>query len=164
MWLPIDGAWLNLPTVHTDGRGSFTELFNQGMWAAQINCSTSVAGVVRGLHFSDQTKYVTCVAGQVWDVIWDVRHGSPTFGNWAGTILDAESHAGVHVPAGVAHGFAALTDATVVYACDYRYDPATDCGVHPFSAPFDWPVTAPILSEKDAAAPTLGETRLPEWK
>ena len=99
--LPIEGAWVITPHLHADDRGMFLEWFKEPDFIdavghrldlAQANCSVSARGVVRGIHFADvppgQAKYVTCVAGEVLDVIVDVRIGSPTFGQWTSVRLD----------------------------------------------------------------------------
>ena len=182
--LAVAGAFELTPTVHTDERGLFFEWFTDPGFTAltgqrfdlrQANCSVSAAGVLRGLHFAQyppgQAKYVTCAAGAVFDVVVDIRVGSPTFGSWDAVLLDAREHRSVYLPADVAHGFFALEDAsTVLYLCSAGYHPdrehtidATDPAIG-----IDWPAShSPLRSPRDAAAPTLAEVAaaglLPRW-
>ncbi|GAA3124759.1 hypothetical protein GCM10020001_052020 [Nonomuraea salmonea] len=142
---------------------------------AQVNCSVSRRGVLRGVHFADvppgQAKYVTCAAGAVLDVVVDVRAGSPTFGRWESVRLDDESRHGLYIGEGLGHAFLALSEsATVVYLCSTPYDPAREHGVHPLDPDLgiEWPLDGePLLSAKDAAAPTLKQAldagSLPSW-
>ena len=95
---------------------------------AQANCSVSAAGVLRGLHFSElppsQAKYVTCVSGAVFDVVVDIRVGSPTYGQWDSVRLDDRDRRSVYLSEGLAHGFMALEDdSTVMYLCSTPYAP-----------------------------------------
>lgn len=182
--LSIDGALLHTPRIHSDHRGDFLESFRaadlrealgHSMELAQVNCSVSRRGVLRGVHFADvppgQAKYVTCAAGAVLDVVVDVRAGSPTFGRWESVRLDDESRHGLYIGEGLGHAFLALSEsATVVYLCSTPYDPAREHGVHPLDPDLgiDWPLDGePLLSAKDAAAPTLKQALdagiLPSW-
>lgn len=172
--LGIDGAWLAKPPVFPDSRGEFVAWF-QGedfrkatgheFVLRQANCSVSRRGVLRGLHFAtvppSQAKYVTCVNGAVLDVVVDIRTGSPTFGQWEAVRLDAENRHALYLAEGLGHSFMALTDdATFVYACSEPYAPNREFGVHPLDPEIgiEWPAgIEPILSDKDAAAPTLAE-------
>lgn len=174
--LPIEGAWLLTPTIHGDDRGSFVESFTQAavlplrgrpFAVAQANVSISRAGALRGVHFADvppgQAKYVTCLHGEVLDVVVDIRLGSPTFGRSAGVRLRAEERQAVLISEGLGHAFLALTDdATVHYLCSTGYDPQREHGIHPLDADLalPWPAdVTPLLSPKDAAAPSLAEAR-----
>jgi dTDP-4-dehydrorhamnose 3,5-epimerase len=144
----------------------------------QANCSVSAAGVLRGLHFAQvppsQAKYVTCVAGSVFDVVVDIRVGSPTFGRWASVLLDTVDRKTIYISEGLAHGFVALQDnSTVMYLCSSEYNPErehTICATDTTLA-IDWPTVEGVevtLSGRDAAAPTLDEVRaaglLPTWE
>lgn len=174
--LGIEGAWVYEPQVHGDDRGSFAETFRGAEFAAdlgyrldvaQVNCSVSRRGVIRGIHYTDvppgQAKYVTCVAGAILDVVVDLRAGSPTFGTWEAVPLDAVSRLAVFLAEGLGHAFTALTDdATALYLCSTPYAPGREHGVHPLDPALGivWPTDegwSPVLSEKDAAAPTLDE-------
>jgi dTDP-4-dehydrorhamnose 3,5-epimerase len=185
--LDIPGAWEITPTVHGDSRGLFFEwLTDRGFTGfaghrldvRQANCSVSAAGVLRGLHFAQlppsQAKYVTCVSGSVFDVVVDIRLGSPTFGRWDSVVLDDSERRTIYVSEGLAHGFLALQDnSTVIYLCSAEYNPQrehTICATDPALA-IDWPLvggTAPSLSDRDAAAPNFDEVResglLPTWE
>jgi len=184
--LKIPGAWEITPTVHGDSRGHFFEwLTDKGFTSfaghrldvRQANCSVSSAGVLRGLHFAEvppsQAKYVTCVRGSVFDVVVDIRVGSPTFGQWDSVLLDDSDHRTIYLSEGLGHGFLALQDnSTVMYLCSTEYNPQrehTICATDPALA-IDWPLVdgaAPNLSDRDAAAPSLEEVRasglLPTW-
>jgi dTDP-4-dehydrorhamnose 3,5-epimerase len=182
--LSIDGAWVHTPTVHSDPRGTFHEAFRAAdlraaigrpMELAQINSSTSRRGVLRGVHFAavppGQAKYVTCVSGSVLDVAVDLRVGSPTFLRWEGVVLDDDARRGIYLAEGLGHAFLALSEqATVVYVCSQPYAPGREHGVHPLDPDLgiDWPADlTPLLSGKDAAAPTAKEAMamglLPEY-
>ena len=174
--ISIGGAWTFVPTVHRDDRGHFLEWFRAGelseslgYWpqTAQANCSVSRRGVIRGIHFASvppgQAKYVTCVSGAVLDVIVDLRVGSPSYRRWEAVRLDDESRRAVFLSEGLGHAFTALSDeATVIYLCSTPYSPGREHGVHPLDPGIgiEWPAdTEPVLSPKDAAAPTLEEAR-----
>jgi dTDP-4-dehydrorhamnose 3,5-epimerase len=142
----------------------------------QANCSVSAAGVLRGLHFAQlppgQAKYVTCVRGAVFDVVVDIRVGSPTYGQWDSVLLDDIDHRSTYISEGLAHGFVAMQDqSTVMYLCSSPYAPqrehtiaATDPAIG-----IEWPLSAAqlLLSGRDAEAPSLAEVResglLPTW-
>ncbi len=184
--LSVAGAWEITPTVRPDPRGLFFEWFTDDEFATitghhldlrQANVSVSSAGVLRGLHFAQlppsQAKYVTCLRGAVFDVVVDVRVGSPTFGQWDSVLLDDRDHRTIYLSEGLAHGFLALEDdSTVAYLCSAGYSPTrehTICPTDP-AIGIDWPLVdgaAPNLSERDAAAATLDELRaaglLPTW-
>src|SRR5246127_3869488 len=174
--LGIDGAWVYTPQGHNDDRGSFAEAFRGAEFAADlgyrldvspVKCYVSRRGVIRGIHYADvppgQAKYVTCVVGALLDVIVDLRTDSPSFGKWEAVRLDAETRRAVFLAEGLGHAFTALTDgATALYLCSTPYAPGREHGVHPLDPAIGiaWPADedlAPVLSEKDAAAPTLEE-------
>ena len=182
--LDIAGAWEIAPQLHADARGLFFEwLTDRGFTSfaghrldvRQANCSVSAAGVLRGLHFAQlppsQAKYVTCLSGSVFDVVVDIRVGSPTFGHWDSVLLDDRDRRSVYLSEGLAHGFVALQDnSTVMYLCSAEYNPQrehTIAATDPALA-IDWPTEHKlVLSDRDAAAPTLDEVRaagqLPSW-
>ncbi|MET9132137.1 dTDP-4-dehydrorhamnose 3,5-epimerase family protein [Streptomyces antibioticus] len=172
--LGVEGAWVDTPTVFTDDRGRFHEWFKDGTFRdavgqdlrlAQANCSRSVRGTLRGIHFAEvppgQAKYVTCVSGAILDVVVDLRVGSPGFGTWDAVRLDDTTHRSVYLSEGLGHAFMALEDdSTVVYLCSQGYAPGREHGVDPFdpSLGITWPEDlVPLLSDKDAAAPSLAE-------
>lgn len=169
------------PTVHRDARGHFVETWRRPAYAeaglpsefVQDNLSSSVRGVLRGLHFQHpraQGKLVTVLAGEVFDVAVDVRAGSPTFGRWTGVTLSGETLHQLWIPPGFAHGFC-CTSATALFAykCTDLYDAASEGGIR-WDDPdlgIRWPVAAPALSPKDAAFPRLRDIprdRLPAYR
>jgi dTDP-4-dehydrorhamnose 3,5-epimerase len=173
--LSIEGAYEVSTEKHADPRGVFLELYRHDALAAEIghplrlaqaNLSISAAGVVRGIHYADvppgQAKYVTCTAGSGLDVIVDIRVGSPTFGQWTSVLLDDVDRRAVYIEEGLGHGFCALTDgAALTYLCSQGYAPTREHTVHVLDPEIGvrWPVDEPLLSERDAAAPTLAQAR-----
>ena len=174
--LDVAGAWVLTPRIHRDGRGSFLEWFRESefhadlgyrMDVAQANCSKSRRGVIRGIHFSDvppgQAKYVTCASGAILDVVVDLRAGSPGFGRWQAVRLDDETRRSVFISEGLGHAFVALSDeATVLYLCSTPHAPGREHGLHPLDPAIGiaWPADMErILSDKDAAAPSLAEAQ-----
>jgi dTDP-4-dehydrorhamnose 3,5-epimerase len=184
--LDVPGAWEITPTLHGDSRGmffewltdrEFSEFTGHRLDVRQANCSVSAAGVLRGLHFAQvppsQAKYVTCVSGSVFDVVADIRVGSPTFGRWASVLLDDRDRRTIYISEGLAHGFLALQDnSTVMYLCSAEYDPQREHTIRATdpALAIDWPVVDGVgvsLSGRDAAAPSLDAVRaaglLPSW-
>jgi len=171
--LSIAGAWKITPQQHGDARGLFLEVFRNSAFEravghrfelAQVNCSVSTRGTVRGIHYADvppgQAKYVTCLAGHIRDVIVDIRVGSPTYGHSEVVDLDDETRCAVYLSAGLGHGFAAIAQSsTVAYLCSTEYSPGHEHEVHPLdpALAIDWGLeTAEVsLSAKDATAPLL---------
>jgi dTDP-4-dehydrorhamnose 3,5-epimerase len=132
----------------------------------QDNHSTSAQGVLRGLHYQlppmAQAKLVRVIRGTVFDVAVDIRRSSPTFGQWRGYELSAENHLQLWIPEGFAHGFLSLGDgAEVLYKTSAPYSPGLDRTIHwnDASIGINWPLagTNPVLSEKDAVAPSLAD-------
>jgi len=159
------------PSVYSDRRGFFIESYNEeqflqhgiGFRFVQDNHSLSVeAGVLRGLHYQlnpkAQTKLVRVTAGAIYDVVVDIRKGSPTYGQWQGFILSAANKRQLLVPQGFAHGFCTLVpNCEVLYKVDELYSPEYDRGIA-WDDPalgIDWPTSAPILSDKDGKHPSL---------
>ncbi|MFE7105450.1 dTDP-4-dehydrorhamnose 3,5-epimerase [Streptomyces sp. NPDC057575] len=172
--LSIAGAWVHEPKVFPDSRGSFHEWFKASelseavghtLRLAQANFSVSSRGTLRGVHFADvppsQAKYVKCVRGAVLDVIVDIRVGSPTYKQWEAVRLDDVDHHSVYLAEGLGHAFMALTDdASVAYLCSEGYAPGREHGINPLDPDLgiEWPQgITPLLSDKDAAAPSLAE-------
>jgi len=169
----LEGPLLLEPVVHGDERGFFLESFRADLLEqagakldlVQDNHSRSRGGIVRGMHFQPgQAKLVRCVRGAIFDVVVDIRAGSPTFGQWEGYELNDETHQQLLVPDGFAHGFSVLSDiADVMYKVTAYYDPATEAGFR-FDDPevgIDWPGGADslIASARDKSAPTLAELK-----
>lgn len=169
-------------TVHGDHRGFFTESYAKQTFVdagiendfIQDNHSLSVEpGVLRGLHFQTspkaQTKLVRATTGVIYDVIVDIRKGSPTYGKWEGFILSEYNHRQLLVPKGFAHGFVTLTpNCNVQYKVDEVYSSKHDGGIafDDASIGITWPIQLDktILSEKDKHHPTLAEFDNPfEW-
>jgi dTDP-4-dehydrorhamnose 3,5-epimerase len=168
----IDGPVLIEPAVFGDHRGFFAETFRADAWSdagidvafVQDNHSRSVKGTLRGLHFQTspgQAKLVRCARGSIFDVVVDLRRASPTFGAWEGFELDDERMHQLFVPVGFAHGFCVTSDeADVVYKCSSYYDGETEAGIAYDDAAvgISWPTgIEPIVSERDATAPSLSE-------
>jgi dTDP-4-dehydrorhamnose 3,5-epimerase len=183
--LSIPGVWSFTPVLRPDERGVFLEAFKADVFGstvghafdlAQMNISVSRAGTVRGVHFAQvppgQAKYVQCLSGRILDVVVDIRIGSPTFGQWDAIELDDHDRVALYIAEGLGHAFCALSDtATVGYLCSEPYAPGREHGINPLDPAIGlpWPDGADsVLSEKDAAAPTLAEAEasglLPTWE
>lgn len=156
------------PRVRTDARGRLIKIFHQPEFAklgladdfAEVFHTTSVAGAVRGLHFQlpphHHAKLVACLAGSIWDVGLDLRVGSPSYGRHAAVTLSAAAGNLLYLPAGLAHGFCVPQgQATVLYFATTVHAPDVDAGIRWDSAGINWPVEAPILSERDRGLPAL---------
>lgn len=167
----LEGLWVIEPRVFRDARGWFLETWNEARYRdaglpghfVQDNLSFSHRGVLRGLHFQNpnpQGKLVTILHGEAWDVAVDLRRCSPTFGRWRAVHLSGENHRQFYLPPGFAHGFVVLSDtALFAYKCTAPYSPADERSLRwddPDLA-ITWPMAAPVLSAKDAAAPRLRE-------
>ena len=168
----LPGVLVIEPNVFGDARGFFMESFRRELFAeagipelVQDNHSRSVKNTLRGLHFQyphGQGKLIRVVRGTVFDVLVDVRAGSPTFGQWEGHWLSDENHRQLWVPPGFAHGFCVTSDsADFLYKCSEYYHPETehtllwnDPGIG-----VQWPVDEPILSDKDQRGVPLRELR-----
>jgi dTDP-4-dehydrorhamnose 3,5-epimerase len=168
------------PTIWSDARGCFLEAFNARRFAAaglpfqfvQDNHSRSHRNVLRGLHYQlykPQGKLVSVIRGKIFDVAVDIRKGSPSFGRWAGVILDDVKRESFWIPPGFAHGFCTISDeADVFYKCTDYYDPQDERGIL-WSDPalaIRWPIQNPLMSEKDEKYSTLANALadLPEYE
>ena len=165
----LPGCLVLEPKIYGDERGLFYETWNKDVFSAlglnlefkQANVSTSVRGVLRGLHYQwpkPQGKLVHILEGEVYDVAVDIRSDSPTYKHWAAVVLSAENKRQFWIPPGFAHGFLALSERVVFnYLCTETYDPECDAGLRWDDADLaiDWPVSKPVLSNKDAKAPFL---------
>ena len=159
------------PDVHRDARGFFLETYRAETYRSggvvgpfvQDNHSRSVAATLRGLHFQrrrPQGKLVRVIEGEIYDVAVDIRLGSPTFGRWVGVTLTAENFKQCYIPPGFAHGFCVVSPiAQIEYKCTEVYDPGDELGVawNDPALGITWPVTEPILSERDRRLPPLAE-------
>ncbi|MGM0884287.1 MAG: dTDP-4-dehydrorhamnose 3,5-epimerase [Bacillota bacterium] len=172
----LPGVKLLEPNVFGDHRGFFTESYNEQVAHAngiqhafiQDNHSLSVEpGVLRGMHYQlnpkAQTKLVRVTAGAIYDVVVDIRKGSPTFGQWQGFILSAANKRQLLVPQGFAHGFCTLVpNCEVQYKVDALYSPEHDRGIawNDPALAIDWPTSNPILSDKDGKHPVLADAEI----
>jgi len=157
------GAVVFEPQVFGDDRGYFKETWHDARYSeyglplkfVQDNVSRSSRGILRGLHSQypqSQGKLVQVLEGEVFDVAVDVRVESPTFGQWFGVHLSAENHKQFYIPPGMAHGFQVISQSALFcYKCTDYYAPDNE-----FTIAWDdpelginWPLSDPILSEKD---------------
>jgi dTDP-4-dehydrorhamnose 3,5-epimerase len=178
--LDIPGVLLIEPALFHDQRGLFCETYHAQRYAdagiserfVQDNFSRSVRGTLRGLHYQEphaQGKLVMVVEGAVYDVVVDIRIGSPTFGTWQGVDLSSDNYRQLYIPPGCAHGFCVTSEqASVLYKCTEFYSPADERGIiwdDPALA-ISWPVTTPLLSPKDQAYGTLAamKDQLPPYR
>jgi dTDP-4-dehydrorhamnose 3,5-epimerase len=170
----LEGALIVEPTVFSDDRGYFFESYNKVDFSeigidvdfVQDNQSKSIRGTLRGLHFQKkhpQAKLVRVLSGRVFDVAVDLRKDSPTFGQWAGVVLDDENKKQFFVPIGFAHGFLTLSeDAVFSYKCSDFYYSKDEGGVlwNDARIGIDWPldeIEIPLLSDKDRRLPLLDD-------
>ncbi len=177
----LPGVLIIEPQVFGDERGFFMESWQQQRYRdagiqsdfVQSNVSKSSYGVLRGLHFQNpkpQGKLVSVLVGEVYDVAVDIRIGSPTFGQYADIILNAENHKQFYVPEGFAHGFCVLSETAIFsYMCNNYYQAEAEASLlwNDPDINIPWPIKTPKLSPKDAQAKTLKELpqqRLFEYK
>jgi dTDP-4-dehydrorhamnose 3,5-epimerase len=169
--LILHGAFTIDVQPFQDNRGFFTRTFCEKEFAAhnlvqhfvQANHSGTLGkGVIRGMHFQhmpySEVKLVKCVQGAIFDVIVDVRKGSPTFLQWYGAELTAENKRMMYVPAGFAHGFQSLTDySEITYMVSNFYNKESEGGVK-YDDPkvnIQWPLPVSLVSEKDMNIPLV---------
>lgn len=167
--LSLPGAFAIEPQKNVDERGTFTRIWcarefeTAGIRRAWVQSSLSTnlrRGTLRGMHYSvpprAEAKLVRCVRGAVYDVLLDLRAGSPTFSKWIARTLSADNALALYIPEGVAHGFQTLEDdSTLLYQMSEFYDPACARGVRWNDPAFDvsWPKATRSISERDAAYP-----------
>jgi len=172
---PLKDLVVVKPKVFGDQRGFFKELFKAsdfervGLPArfVQDNLSFSQKGVLRGLHYQlpphAQGKLVGCLRGEIFDVAVDLRRSSPTFGRWFGLRLSEKNHLLLYIPEGFAHGFQVVSEeALVFYKCTAEYAPDFEAGIiwdDPDLA-ISWPLSEPVLSERDKGWPSFKEAPL----
>jgi dTDP-4-dehydrorhamnose 3,5-epimerase and related enzymes len=174
--LKIEGSFEITPRQFPDDRGLFLESFRGDKLAGaighrldiiQTNVSVSSRGTVRGVHFADlppsQAKYVTAMSGSFIDFVLDIRVGSPTFGQWDSVLLDTIDRRAIYLGEGLGHAICCLEDSsTVMYLCSATYDPAREHAINPLDPELGLALAlpdgvTPVLSPKDAAAPSLSQ-------
>jgi dTDP-4-dehydrorhamnose 3,5-epimerase len=169
--LLVAGAWLVDPEPHADERGFFARTFcarefeAHGLSPSFVQASVSVnemAGTLRGMHYQDEphpeAKLVRCTVGEIYDVVIDLRRGSPSYLRWQGEVLSAENRRALYVPKGCAHGFITLADKSeVLYDISAFYEPGSARGVRWNDPVFaiKWPREPVRISERDANYPLL---------
>jgi NDP-hexose 3,5-(Or5-) epimerase len=170
----VPGAYRIVPQRRSDRRGGFVEAWRRGdlesrighaFPVAQVNFTTSLRHTLRGIHGTavppGQAKLVTCVQGVALDVVVDLRVGSSTFGRFDTTVLEAGDGVGVYLADGLGHATLALTDQMCLnYLCSQEYVPGTMIDIQALDPELGipWPLEGPVvMSDKDAAAPTLTE-------
>jgi dTDP-4-dehydrorhamnose 3,5-epimerase len=174
--LELPGLTLIEETRRGDARGFFAETFKESEFRAagipgpfvQDNHARSARGVLRGMHYQlppkPQGKLIRVVSGEVFDVAVDLRKGSPTYGRWAGVRLSGDEGRLLWVPPGFAHGYVVLSETSdFMYKVTAEYDAALDRGVR-WNDPaigIEWPMEAPVLSDRDVRQPMLVEADNP---
>jgi dTDP-4-dehydrorhamnose 3,5-epimerase len=175
----LPGVCLIEPSVFEDSRGFFFESYHEVKFAelgikdrfVQDNHARSVKNTLRGLHYQighPQAKLCRVIEGEVFDVVVDIRLGSPSFGKWESGVLSAANKRQMYVPPGFAHGYLVLSEtAEFLYKCGDFYHPEYERGVlwNDPEIGIDWGIEAPILSEKDRRNPLLSaisQKELPE--
>ena len=169
----IAGLWLIELDAHADERGTFTRVFDRDVFAAHGLCTeypqhaasaNARRGIVRGLHYQTapyaEHKVVRCARGSVWDVVADVRRGSPTYGTWEAFTLDAARPALLYLTAGLAHGYQVLSDgAELHYLLSAPYAPDHAAGVHwrDRSLAIPWPLADVLVGARDESLPALSD-------
>jgi len=173
--LSIEHAFVFTPTAHADDRGVFLEWYRyeqlretvgHELGLRQANTSVSHKGVVRGIHYAlvppGQAKYVTVLVGSAVDYVIDLRVGSPTFGQWEKVLLDAVDRRAVYIAEGLGHAFVSLEDNTVMsYLVSEVFNPVRELAINPLDTSIALDLDSlgiePLLSPKDAAAPSLAQ-------
>lgn len=171
--LELPGLILVEPKVFQDARGWFMETYKRGEFVqagldaafVQDSYARSLgAGTLRGLHYQKdpaaQGKLVRVGVGEIYDVVVDIRKGSPTFGKWIGVTLSESNRRMLWVPPGFAHGYCALSEISeIAYKMTHEYSPTHERSIRwddPTLA-ISWPTTKPLLSDKDLKAPLLAD-------
>lgn len=178
--LDIPGVLLLEPSMFSDHRGCFAETYHDQRYRdagiaerfVQDNYSRSVNHTLRGLHFQEpnaQGKLVMALEGTVYDVVVDIRKGSPTFGKWYGIELSGKNFQQLYIPPGCAHGFCVMSDTAIfLYKCTAYYSPKDERGVlwNDSTLGIPWPISDPVLSPKDQTYRTLTQmdAELPTYK
>ena len=166
----LEGFLIIEPNCFKDDRGFFLETYQEDIYKAagitdkfvQDNQSRSIKGVIRGMHFQKppytETKLIRVIQGKVLDVFIDLRKNSATYGTWDSVELSQDNNLCVYIPKGFAHGFCALSDAAeFLYKVSENYSAEKEKGIiwNDPDIGIDWPISDPILSEKDKNNPSL---------
>jgi dTDP-4-dehydrorhamnose 3,5-epimerase len=169
---PLNGVKIITPRIFPDDRGFFMETYKQTDFIeagitdkfVQDNHSSSTHGVIRGMHYQkapySQAKLVRVLTGSIYDVVVDVRQGSPSYGKWFGVELSAENRQMIYVPTGFAHGFTVLSDMAEIHykaSAGYCHDAEGGIAWNDPEIGIKWPITNPELSAKDLLLPSLAE-------
>ncbi len=170
--IDMNGVLIIKTGIARDARGFFSETYSQRIWSeqgfaesfVQDNLSCSARGTMRGMHYQldphGMGKLVRAVNGAVYDVVVDLRRGSPTFGQWRGFELSAANALTLWVPVGFAHGFVALEDNSLVhYKCTHMHTPEAERSLS-YKCPvvgIQWPIEPSLITKKDEEAPGLNE-------
>ena len=170
----IHGCYELRPTVMQDQRGFFAKIYHKPLWDELKLCThfeeeyvtRSRPGTLRGLHFQtppmQHCKVVLCLRGRAWDVAVDLRIDSPTYGQYISVNLSCTMANALYLPAGLAHGFCVTgAEALLFYKLSSVYTPACDDGIRWDSAGIPWPISDPVLSERDKNLRLLAEFKSP---
>lgn len=165
---PIPGCYIIDQDVHTDTRGAFVKMFQTSAFQqhnlehgfTEQYYTESHKGVIRGMHFqkppADHAKLVTVIQGTIIDVILDIRKDSPMYGKYAAFELSRDNGKSIYIPRGCAHGFCTMSDLAIAfYMVSSEYSPENDCGIAYDSFGYDWPISKPNTSARDAMFPSL---------
>jgi dTDP-4-dehydrorhamnose 3,5-epimerase len=174
--LSLAGAYVIEPDRLGDGRGFFARTWCKRMsaaightaeWVQHSVASNRAKGTLRGMHYQappqEEVKLIQCVSGEIYDVILDLRLGSPTYGQWEAVELSAANLRLLYVPKGLAHGYQTLVDDTTVHYLiseEYRPEAARGVRYHDPAFEIDWPLPVSAISERDLAWPASGAERL----
>lgn len=168
---PLHGSYVIAFDEFSDNRGWFARYFDKKEfekinhkqeWVQMNHSFTTKKGTIRGMHFQvapyKEIKLIRCIAGAIYDVIVDLRHGSPTFLQWFGTELSVENKKMLYIPEGFAHGFQSLSDnAELLYHHSAFYAPGSEGGIKYDDklVSIKWPLPLSIISERDANHPYI---------
>lgn len=169
----LKGVFEIEPSPFEDHRGFFMRTYDSAIfiqyginreWVQENHSHSKQKGTLRGLHFLNpphtDAKLIRCISGEIYDVVVDIRKGSPTYGKWISVILSAENKKSLFIPRGFAHGFCTLTEnCDIIYKHDNWYNKDVDAGIFwkDEDLNIEWPVENPIISERDKNLQTLNE-------
>ena len=171
---PIQGVYVIEQTVTKDKRGSFVKNFQRSLFTDRnLECdftesyyTKSHEDVIRGMHFQipphDHAKLITVISGTILDVVLDIRKSSKTYGQHFGIELSRENRKSLYIPRGLAHGFCVLSDVAIAYyQVTSEHNPEHDKGILFDSFGFKWPISSPIISDRDRAFPAWNNFKSP---